>query len=446
MPIPKPIPESGRLGPDLSPHEFVAGNGLIHRRALLSRGFAIAGAASLATGATASRSEPLKEDEWSRHQGANVKAYGARSRFEKDTLRILSNPDGQPRTQHARVPLQLLSGTITPNPLHFTILHNGIADIDPDQHKLVIHGMVKQPLVFTVERLMRYPMVSRTAFIECGGNSAPMFSNTPVQATLQHLHGLVSNAEWTGVLLSTLLDEVGVDPRAKWMVTEGADTALISRSTPLKKGWDDALIALYQNGERVMPEQGYPLRLILPGWEGNMQTKYIRRIMITDQPAMTYYEERNYSPLLPDGMAYRFYFVNEVKSFITHPSFGMKLNEPGYYEISGLAYSGSGCIERVMVSADGGKSWADAAIQQPATSKSFTRFHIPWRWDGSPSTLTSRAIDDGGNVQPLRAEFVAKRGQTLKPVTNTFAFPNQHYNGVTSWGVEPDGEIKHVYV
>jgi sulfane dehydrogenase subunit SoxC len=230
------------------------------------------------------------------------------------------------------------------------------------------------------------------------------------------------------------------------MVTEGADTALISRSTPLKKAWDDALVALYQNGERVMPDQGYPLRLILPGWEGNMQTKYVRRIMLTDQPAMTYYEERNYSPLLPDDKAYRFYFVNEVKSFITHPSFGMKLNEPGYYEISGLAYSGRGRIERVMVSADGGASWADAAIQEPANPKSFTRFHIPWRWDGSPTILTSRAVDDGGNIQPLRAEFVAKRGQTLKPVTNANGFPNQHYNSLTSWGVEPSGEVKHVYV
>jgi sulfane dehydrogenase subunit SoxC len=426
--------------------EFVAGNGLMHRRALLTHAFALAGAASFAAQARPARAEPLVENRWTHYQGANVMPYGSRSRFETNMLRILSNPNGEPRTQHARVPHQYLSGTITPNPLFFTILHNGIPDIDPDQHKLVIHGMVSQPLEFTLDKLLRYPMVTRTTFVECGGNSAPMFSNKPVQATLQHLHGLCSNAEWTGVLLSTLLDEVGVDPKAKWLVSEGADTALISRSTPLKKAWDDAMIAIYQNGERLMPEQGYPMRLVLPGWEGNMQTKYVRRIMITDQPAMTYYEERNYSPLLPDDTAYRFYFVNEVKSFITNPSFGMKLDSPGYYEISGLAYSGTGSISRVLVSADGGKSWADATVQGPANQKSFTRFHIPWHWDGSPAVLTSRAVDDGGNIQPLRADFVAQRGETKVAVTNTFSFSNQHYNSLTSWGIEPTGEIKHVYV
>ena len=420
-------------------NDFIAGNGILHRRALLSGGFALAAAASTA------HAEPLREDEWTTHQGANVMPYGSRSRFEKNTLRTLSNPNGEPRTQHARVPHQNLHGTITPNALHFVILHNGIPDIDPDQHKLVIHGMVRQPLEFTLDRLMRYPMVTRTTFIECGGNSAPMFSNAPVQGTLQQLHGLVSNAEWTGVLLSTLLDEAGVDPKAKWLVSEGADTALITRSTPLKKAWDDALIAIYQNGEHIRPDQGYPLRLILPGWEGNMQTKFVRRIMVTDQPAMTYYEERNYSPLLPDDKAYRFFFVNEVKSFITHPSFGGNLKEPGYYDISGIAYSGAGHIERVMVSADGGKSWGDALVQQPANPKSFTRFHMPWRWDGSPAVLTSRAVDSGGNIQPLRSEFVAARGETLKPITNPNGFPNQHYNSLTCWGIQPSGEIKHVY-
>ena len=216
-----------------------------------------------------------------------------------------------------------------------------------------------------------------------------MFSSEPVQASLQHLHGLVSNAEWTGVLLSTLLEEAGVDPKAKWMLVEGADTAALTRSVPLTKAWDDAIVVLYQNGEPLMAEQGYPMRLLLPGWEGNMNIKYVRRIKITDQPAMTFYEARNYSPILPNGKAYKFYFVNEVKSFITHPSFGMKINGPGYYDVSGIAYSGSGTIKRVMVSADGGKSWADAAIQANAQDKSFTRFHIPWRWDGSPAVLTS---------------------------------------------------------
>lgn len=426
--------------------EFVAGNGLLHRRALLGRGLAIAGAASVGAGVTGAAAEALKDDEWSALQGKTIQPIGARSKFEDNTVRILSNPKGEPRTQHARTPHHLLNGTITPSHLHFTILHNGIPDIDPEKHRLVIHGMVNQPLVFTMDRLMRYPMVTRQTFVECGGNSALMFYNEPVQQTLQYLHGVVSNSEWTGVLLSTLLDEAGVDPKARWMLVEGADTAALTRSVPMTKAWDDAIVVLYQNGQRLMAEQGYPMRLLLPGWEGNMNIKYVRRIKITDQPAMTYYEARNYSPLLPDGRAYKFYFVNEVKSFITHPSFGTTLREPGYYEISGIAYSGSGTIKRVMVSADGGKSWTDAAIQGPAQDKAFTRFHAPWRWDGSPAVLTSRAIDDGGNIQPLRADFVAQRGQSLKPNTNPIAFGNNHYNSLTSWGVNTKGEIAHVYV
>jgi sulfane dehydrogenase subunit SoxC len=205
------------------------------------------------------------------------------------------------------------------------------------------------------------------------------------------------------------------------------------------------MIAIYQNGERLMPGNGYPMRLLLPGYEGNMNTKFLRRIEITDQPAMTYYESRNYSPLLPDGKAYKFYFVNEVKSFITKPSFGMSLKQPGYYEISGIAYSGTGRIEKVLVSADGGKSWGEAAVEGPVSPKAFTRFRMPWRWDGQPAVITSRAWDDSGAAQPLRADFVALRGETLKPVTNPYGFYNQHYNSLTAWGIQSSGEIKHVY-
>ena len=430
---------------DITALDEVAGNGLLSRRLLLRGGVAMAGAASSLIATQGASAEPLKEPEWSRYQGTTVEPMGRRSKNEKDTTRILTNPKGEPRTQHARTPHHLLNGQITPNHLHFTILHNGIPDIDPEQHKLVIHGMVKQPIILSMDRLMRYPMVTRQTFIECGGNSAALFSNEPVQANLQSLHGLVSNAEWTGVPLSAVLDEVGIDPKAKWMLVEGADTAAITRSVPLKKALDDAILVLFQNGERLMAEQGYPVRLLLPGWEGNMNIKYVRRIKIVDQPALSYYESRNYSPLLPDAKAYRFFFVNEVKSFITHPSFGMKLNEPGYYEISGIAYSGAGRIERVQVTADGGKTWADAAVQGPTMHKAFTRFTIPWRWNGQPAVLSSRAVDDGGNIQPLRDEFVRERGVTQKPVTNPFGLPNQHYNSLTSWGINAKGEISHVY-
>jgi sulfane dehydrogenase subunit SoxC len=423
--------------------EPVAGNGLLDRRLLLRGGAVFAGAVTGAaiTGASA---EPLQDDPWSRMQGTTSVAVEPHSRFEDKVKRTLSNPDGLPRTQHARTPHHMLNGTITPNQLHFTIIHNGTPDIDPDRHRLVIHGLVKQPQVFTVEALSRYPMESRMAFVECGGNSAPMFSKEPIQATAQALHGLVSCAEWTGVRLSTLLEETGIDPKAKWVIAEGADTAALNRSVPLAKCLDDAMIALYQNGERIMPGNGYPMRLLLPGYEGNMNVKWLRRLTLTDQPAMTYYESRNYSPILPSGKAYKFYFLQEVKSFITHPSFGQSMKGPGFYEISGVAYSGTGRIAKVTVSADGGKSWAEAVLQGPVHSKAFTRFRMPWRWDGGPAVLQSRAWDESGNFQPTRSEFVAVRGET-KTVPNVAGFPNQHYNSITSWGIAPNGEVKHVY-
>jgi sulfane dehydrogenase subunit SoxC len=287
-------------------------------------------------------------------------------------------------------------------------------------------------------------MVSRMAFVECGGNSAPFFAPQPIQATLQALHGLVSCSEWTGVLLSTLLEETGVDPKAKWLIAEGADASTLTRSVPLSKGLDDAMIALYQNGERLMPANGYPVRLLLPGWEGNMSIKWLRRIKLTDAPGMTFPESKTYAQILPNGKAYHFYFIEEVKSFITHPSPGLTMNGPGYYEISGLAYSGDGKIARVMVSADGGKTWAQAVLQEPVLSKAFTRFRLPWRWDGGPAVLQCRAWDDAGSVQPTRAEFVAQRGE-LKTVPPATAFPNQHFNGITSWAIDGKGEVKHVY-
>jgi sulfane dehydrogenase subunit SoxC len=426
--------------------EAAAGNGLINRRALLGHGMVFAGAMSAGMGPSpaAAGAEPLADDPWSLEFGDPTPRYQVPSKFEARVARTLSNPDHQPRNSHARTPHHLLEGTTTPNGLHFTINHGGIPTVDPDKHRLVIHGLVKRPLEFTLETLSRYPMISRVTFVECGGNSAPMFSPEPMQETVQALHGLASCAEWTGVKLSTLLEETGVDPRAKWFIAEGGDSPHLSRSVPMKKALDDAMIALYQNGERIMPGNGYPMRLLLPGYEGNMNVKFLRRIKLVEQPAMSMYEARTYSQILPNGKAYRFYFLQEVKSFITSPSHGLTLKGPGLYEISGIAYSGTGRIEKVMVSADGGQSWAQAALQEPVLSKAFTRFRMPWRWNGGPATLQSRAWDEAGNVQPTRAEFVAARGELVKPAP-VLAFPNQHYNSITSWGVAGNGEVKHVY-
>jgi sulfane dehydrogenase subunit SoxC len=424
----------------------VAGNGLLDRRSLLGRGVFLAGAMGSGMGSslTSAAAEPLKDPPWSLEPGDVLAPYQMPSKFEQKVARTLTNPDNEPRNSLARTPHHLINGTVTPNGVHFTIAHGGIPNIDPDKHRLVIHGLVKQPLVFTLDALARYPMVSHMAFVECGGNSAPLFSPQPIQANVQALHGLASCAEWTGVKLSTLLEETGIEPKAKWFIAEGADSILLSRSVPVAKALDDAMVALYQNGERLMPGNGYPMRLLLPGYEGNMNVKYLRRIKLVEEPAMSYYESRTYAQILPNGKAYQFYFLQEVKSFITHPSPGLTLREPGLYEISGIAYSGTGRVAKAMVSADGGNSWAPAALQEPVLSKAFTRFRMPWRWDGGPAVLQSRAWDEAGNVQPTRAQFVAARGE-LKTVPPVLSFPNQHFNAISSWAIDSKGEVTHAY-
>jgi sulfane dehydrogenase subunit SoxC len=424
----------------------VAGNGLLHRRALLGRGLAFAGVVGTSTSGspTGAAAEPLTDAEWGLEPGDPVPAYQLPSKFAKNVARTLANPNFEPRTSQSRTPHHLLDGTITPNGVFFTIVHGGVPEVDPGVHQLLIHGLVKRPLVFTLETLLRYPITSRISFVECGGNSAPLFSPQPIQADVQALHGLVSCAEWTGVKLSTLLDETGVDPKATWFIAEGADPPHLMRSVPLAKGLDDAMIALYQNGEPLMPGNGYPMRLLLPGYEGNMNVKYVRRIKLLTEPAMSYWESQVYTAPRPTGKAYQFYFVNEVKSFITQPSPGRTLQQPGLYEISGIAYSGKGRISKVLVSADGGASWAEAALQEPVLSMAFTRFRMAWRWNAGPAILQSRAWDEGGNAQPTRAQFVAARGE-LPTVPPVLGFGNHHFNAVVSWAVDNKGEVKHAY-
>ncbi len=274
-----------------------------------------------------------------------------------------------------------------------------------------------------------------------------MFSSEPVQATAQALHGLVSNAEWTGVLLSTLLEETGIDPKAKWLLAEGADSLALHRSVPVKKALDDAMIALYQNGERIMPGNGYPMRLLLPGYQGNMNVKY----RAPDQAHRSAgHELLRGQDLLADPAGRQDVAVplhcRRSNRSSPIPRSATALKGPGYYEISGVAYSGNGRIAKVMVSADGGKSWAQAALQEPVLPKAFTRFRMPWRWDGQPVDPAEprlgrgrqRAADCGPSSSPRAAS-------PSRPVTNPLAFPNQHYNSITSWGIDSKGEIKHVY-
>ena len=419
--------------------EYAAGNGILNRRGFLERAlFAGAtGAAGAGTGVITAWAEPLAVPRWMTEPGAALSAYGQPSRFERKVMRT-GVPAPNPATHgigSIRTPLHLLNGMITPNGLHFDRSHSGTPDIDPDQHRLLIHGLVKRPLVFTMEALARYPMESRIAFVECAGNSGALNTIQAQPGNAQSIHGLVSCAEWTGVRLATLLDEAGVEPRAKWVVAEGADAAAMSRSVPLAKCMDDALVCLYQNGERVRPSNGYPIRLLLPGFEGNMNVKWLRRLKLTEAPAMTKDETSRYTVLLPDGKAWQFVFPMEVKSVITQPSPGLTLKGPGFYEIAGLAWSGNGRIRQVEVSADGGKSFAPAALQEPVLGKALTRFRIAWQWNGSPAVLQSRATDEAGMVQPTRAQFVAQRGLRAQ----------YHYNAIASWRIDDKGEASNAF-
>jgi len=415
----------------------VAGNGLLDRRLLLKSGMVFAGAVTTGVGGIATRAaaEPLAVDPWSKTIGATVPGYSTPSHFEAKVVKTLGDAT-RPGTQQGRTPHQDIDGIITPNGVHFVVARAGAPDIDPEKHQLLIHGMVKQPLTFSYNDLLRYPMETHVRFIECGGNSAPMWSKTPIQANIQALHGLLSCSEWTGIRLSTLLDEAGIDPKATWMIAEGADGVTMNRSVPVAKAMDDAMIVFYQNGERIMPWNGYPMRLFLPGYEGNMNVKWLRRIKVTAEPTMTKDETSKYSDLQPNGRAKLFTFPMEVKSVITSPSGMQSMREPGLYQISGIAWSGFGRVRRVEISADGGKTFAEAALDGPVLPKALTRFRMPWRWDGSPSVLMSRAVDETGAVQPTRAALMTSRGAQFR----------YHYNAIQSWNVAQGGAVSNVYV
>jgi sulfane dehydrogenase subunit SoxC len=295
--------------------------------------------------------------------------------------------------------------------------------------------MVKRPLIFTVDALLRYPMISRIHFLECSGNSGLLYQPAPPNLTAGETHGLVSCSEWTGVPLRLLLEEAGVDPGAPWILAEGADAAAMSRSIPMAKAMDDALLALYQNGERLRPENGYPVRLFLPGYEGNMSVKWLRRLKVVPAPIMTKDETSRYTDLQADGTSLMFTYPMAVKSLITRPSHGMTLAGPGPQEISGLAWSGDGTITKVEISTDGGAAWRPAPLVAPVLPRALTRFRAPWTWDGRAAVLKSRATDDTGAVQPERDRFIARHG-------NNAVF---HYHAIQAWSVATSGEVKHVY-
>ena len=297
-------------------------------------------------------------------------------------------------------------------------------------------GLIERPLVFTLKNFRRFPSVSRVYFIECAGNSGREHEGRPGE-TVQRSHGLFSNSEWTGVPLKNVLEEAGIKPKARWIVAEGADASRMSRSIPLDKALDDVLLAYGQNGEALRPEQGYPLRLVVPGWEGNINIKWLGRIMVTEEPFMTREEAAIYTDLTPDGKARWFTFAMEAKSVITRPSGEDILDGHGWYEISGLAWSGRGRITRVEVSTDDGKTWTDAQLNDPVLPKAATRFSMSWRWDGSEVALQSRCTDETDYVQPTREQLISVRGLHAGP--DGF----DHYNGIKTWFVHRGGKVTH---
>ena len=361
-----------------------------------------------------------------RAPGPTTSALGARSPFEKPARAPTGVISGSSMT-----PLHELSGTITPADLVFERHHAGVALIDPARYHLMIHGLVDRPTVFSLADLHRLPSVSRTVFLECSGNGRAAFRAPKAEMTPQALDGLTSNGEWTGVALSTLFREVGVSRSAAWFRAEGGDAARLSRSIPLEKGLTDGMVAYAFNGEPLRPSNGYPARLLLPGYEGNSCVKWVRRIELADGPGMFRDETSKYTDPLGDGTSRQFSFVMDAKSLITTPAYPERLEARGWVQISGLAWSGRGRIARVDVSVDGGRSWMPAELQEPVLPMAHTRFRLMWQWDGAAATIMSRATDETGYTQPTLAEFRAKRG------TGT----DYHFNYIRGWAIQPDGRV-----
>jgi sulfane dehydrogenase subunit SoxC len=373
-----------------------------------------------------------------REPGADLSAHSERSKYVKID-RIPEAGPGQRNVDpdnaiNAKTPHQKLVGSITPTDLHYERSHAGVPDIDPAQHRLLIHGMVQKPLVLSVDDLKAMPSVSRVVFIECTGNGWENWKKADPDLTVQHTHGLISTNEWTGVPIKFLINLVGKERGSNWMLAEGGDGAGVDRSIPLTEEiLDEAFVAYGQNGEPLRPAHGFPMRLVMPGFEGNLNTKWLRRLKFGDQPWMTRWETARYTQLLADGRARQFQLRMETNSVITQPS-GMMEIRPGYNRIAGFAWSGHGKIVKVEVSTDGAKSWKVAQLNDPVLPKAQTRFQLDWNWDGKPTKIVSRSTDEKGNVQPDRASFIAQNG------TNALF----HYSAQQTWSIDEAGRVRNV--
>ena len=405
------------------------------RRRFLKDSALLAGlAAGAVIPAKAQNENPASARPVTEFDARGFRPYGERSPY------VHSLRSAAPETP-GFTPLQDFSGIITPSALFYVNTHYGVPIVDPQQHRLMIHGMVDHPLIFTVEDLKRLPSVSRIHFLECNDNSAESIKN----GKTAQAHGRTSCGEWTGVLLSTLLKEAGVQKGGTWLLAEGADSGKHSKSLPIEKAMDDMIVAYALNGEPMRPENGFPLRLLIPGFSGVHNIKWLRRIKVVDQPYMQKAEAASYSSMRPDGKARWFMFEMPPKSVITRPSGGQQLSGPGFYEITGLAWSGRGTIRKVEVSTDDGQTWKEAQLQTPVLRIAHTRFRFNWDWDGQETTLMSRCTDDLDQVQPTLAELSKVFQVNLeywKETTN----PINLFNAIQPWKVSRDGSIKNAHV
>ena len=415
------------------------------RRAFLKAGLA-GGAAALGGAAIAGphgagnpANQPPNVPDWARTlgDGVAVRPYGKPSKYEAHVIR--RDVEWLTASRESSVsftPIHALDGIITPNGLGFERHHSGIAEIDPADYRLILHGLVDKPLIFTLDDLKRMPRVNRAHFCECAANSGMEWRGAQLNGC-QYTHGMVHCVMYTGVPLKILLDEAGLKPKAKWLLLEGGDASAMTRSVPLQKALDDAIVAYRMNGEMLYPEHGYPARVVLPGWEANMWVKWLRRIEVGDQPWHHREETAKYTDLLENGKARRFTFVMDAKSIITSPSPQAPVNhKSGLTVLSGIAWSGRGKIARVDVSLDGGRNWRTAKIDGPVWDKALTRFYYEFDWDGGELLLQSRAMDETGYVQPGKSELRKIRG-----VNSIY-----HNNGIQTWHLHKNGEVENVEV
>ena len=406
----------------------------LSRRGLISGATLAGGAAAAQTPDPAITELP----DWSRTLGDGVqqRPYGSPSPFEKAVVR--QDVPWLTASEQSSVnftPIHALDGIITPSGLCFERHHGGVAEVDPGKHRLMVHGLVGKPMVLTVDDLKRLPRVNRVYFLECAANTGMEWRGAQLNGC-QFTHGMIHNVMYTGVPLRTVLEAAGLDVRAKWLLAEGADAAAMTRSIPLAKAMDDCLLAFGMNGEALRPEQGYPLRLVVPGWQGNMWVKWLRRIKVGDAPFMTREETSKYTSLLPDGRARQFTFEMDAKSVITSPSPQMPLHGRGRQVLSGMAWSGRGTVTRVDVSLDGGRNWTQARLDGPVLPLSVARFYLDLDWDGRELLVQSRAHDSTGYVQPTKDALRAIRG-----VNSIY-----HNNGIQTWLVRADGGCENVEV